>query len=75
MDTMQGFAKALLIVTDDDILGFTALGSQAGELLPVMRLAMSAELPYTKVTDLIIAHPTMNERLDSLLGSMPSCSR
>jgi pyruvate/2-oxoglutarate dehydrogenase complex dihydrolipoamide dehydrogenase (E3) component len=75
IDATRGFAKALLSATDDTILGFTALGPRVGELLPVMQLAMSAGLPYTKVADLVIAHPTMNEGLVSLLGSVPPRSR
>jgi pyruvate/2-oxoglutarate dehydrogenase complex dihydrolipoamide dehydrogenase (E3) component len=75
MNATLGFAKALLSATDDTILGFTALGPRAGELLPVMQLAMSAGLPYTKVSDPIIAHPTMNEGLISLLGCVLPRSR
>lgn len=35
----EGFAKALIEVEGDRILGFTALGPGAGELLPVISLA------------------------------------
>ncbi len=34
---------------DDRILGFTAFGAGVGELLPVVQLAMSANLPYTAI--------------------------
>ncbi|KAK0105450.1 hypothetical protein ONS96_004837 [Cadophora gregata f. sp. sojae] len=40
-----GFAKAL-IANDDTILGFTVLGLGAGELLPVVQLAMKKGLSY-----------------------------
>lgn len=70
MDATQGFAKALIGATDDTILGFTALGPRAGELLPVVQLAMSAGLPYTSLSDLIVTHPTMNEGLVSLFGAV-----
>jgi len=33
--------------TDDRILGFTMVGSEAGEVLAVVQTAMLAELPYT----------------------------
>jgi hypothetical protein len=52
----RGFFKAL-IAEDDRILGFTALGTGAGEYLPVIQLAMASNLPYTAIRDLIIAHP------------------
>jgi len=70
MDATQGFAKALISATDDTILGFTALGPRAGELLPVVQLAMVHGLPYTSLSGLIITHPTMSEGLGSLFESV-----
>ena len=66
----EGFAKALVNADDDTILGFTALGLNAGELLPVVQLAMSARLPYTSIRDLVITHPTMSEGLGYLFSSV-----
>jgi pyruvate/2-oxoglutarate dehydrogenase complex dihydrolipoamide dehydrogenase (E3) component len=66
----RGFLKAL-IDSDDRILGFTGFGTQAGELLPVIQLAMSAKLPYTAVRDLILTHPTINEGLFPLFSAVP----
>ena len=65
-----GFLKAL-IAADDLILGFTALGVGAGELLAPVQLAMSAGLPYTALRDLIVTHPTMSEGLMYLFSSTP----
>ncbi|MDQ2832782.1 MAG: FAD-dependent oxidoreductase [Acidobacteriota bacterium] len=65
-----GFLKAL-IAPDDRILGFTALGVGAGELLAPVQLAMSAGLPYTALRDLIVTHPTMSEGLMYLFSSAP----
>jgi pyruvate/2-oxoglutarate dehydrogenase complex dihydrolipoamide dehydrogenase (E3) component len=66
----QGFLKAL-IDDDDRILGFTALGVGAGELLAPVQLMMSAGLPYTTLRDLIITHPTLTEGLVYLFSSVP----
>ena len=66
-----GFAKAL-IAEDDTILGFTALGAGAGELLPVVQLAMKRGLPYTDISELIITHPTLNEGLVYLFSGVPA---
>jgi pyruvate/2-oxoglutarate dehydrogenase complex dihydrolipoamide dehydrogenase (E3) component len=66
-----GFAKAL-IAEDDTILGFTALGVGAGELLPVVQLAMKRGLPYTDITELVITHPTLNEGLVFLFSGVPT---
>jgi pyruvate/2-oxoglutarate dehydrogenase complex dihydrolipoamide dehydrogenase (E3) component len=66
----EGFLKAL-IGDDDRILGFTALGVSAGELLAPVQLAMSAGLPHTALRDLIITHPTLTEGLVYLFSSVP----
>jgi pyruvate/2-oxoglutarate dehydrogenase complex dihydrolipoamide dehydrogenase (E3) component len=67
----RGFIKAL-ISNDDRILGFTAFGVGVGELLPVVQLAMSANLPYTAIRSLIVTHPTISEGLVTLLSAVPS---
>jgi pyruvate/2-oxoglutarate dehydrogenase complex dihydrolipoamide dehydrogenase (E3) component len=66
----RGFIKAL-ISKDDRILGFTAFGVNVGELLPVVQLAMSANLPYTAIRSLIVTHPTISEGLVTLFTAVP----
>ena len=66
----RGFIKAL-ISDNDRILGFTAFGAGVGELLPVVQLAMSGNLPYTAIRSLIVTHPTISEGLVSLLSGVP----
>lgn len=65
----EGFLKAL-IADDDRILGFSALGIGAGELLAPVQLAMSAGLPYTALRDLVVTHPTLTEGLVYLFSSV-----
>lgn len=72
MDATRGFAKALVSAIDDTILGFTALGPRAGELLPVVTLAMTAGLPYTSIAELIIPHPTVSEGLIMTFSEVPA---
>ena len=66
-----GFLKAL-VASDDCILGFTALGVGAGELLAPVQLVMTAGQPYTAIRDLIVTHPTMTEGLVYLFSSKPT---
>jgi pyruvate/2-oxoglutarate dehydrogenase complex dihydrolipoamide dehydrogenase (E3) component len=66
----RGFIKAL-ISKNDRILGFTAFGVGVGELLPVVQLAMSNNLPYTAIRSLIVTHPTISEGLVTLLTAVP----
>ena len=69
----RGFLKAL-IGADDRILGFTALGVEAGELIAVVQVAMSAGLPYTALRDAVFTHPTIAEGLVALFSAVPKAS-
>jgi pyruvate/2-oxoglutarate dehydrogenase complex dihydrolipoamide dehydrogenase (E3) component len=69
-DEKQGFMKAL-IGADDRILGFTMIGSEAGEVMAAVQTAMLAKLPYPHLRDAVIAHLTMAEGLGPLFASVP----
>jgi pyruvate/2-oxoglutarate dehydrogenase complex dihydrolipoamide dehydrogenase (E3) component len=73
-DEKEGFMKAVVGVSDDRILGFTMVGSEAGEVLAVVQTAMLAGLPYTKLRDAVISHLTMAEGLGFLLATVPARS-
>jgi pyruvate/2-oxoglutarate dehydrogenase complex dihydrolipoamide dehydrogenase (E3) component len=66
----QGFMKAL-IGGDDRILGFVMIGAEAGEVIAVAQTAMLGGLPYQRLRDAVIAHPTMAEGLGPLLSNVP----
>jgi pyruvate/2-oxoglutarate dehydrogenase complex dihydrolipoamide dehydrogenase (E3) component len=67
----QGFMKALVSGSDDRILGFTMIGADAGEVMAAVQTAMLADLPYSRLRDAILAHPTMAEGLGSLFSNVP----
>lgn len=67
----EGFLKALVAADSDRLLGFTALGSGAGELVAVVQTAMLAGLPYTALRDSILIHPTIAEGLTALFATAP----
>lgn len=73
MSESGGFMKAL-VDADDHILGFTMIGSEAGEVMAVVQTAMLAKLPYMALRDAILAHPTMAEGLNALFGNVPARS-
>ncbi len=56
----------------DEIVGFTAFGIEASELMAAVQTAMIGRLPYTVLRDALFAHPTMAEGLSSLLGQVES---
>ena len=72
-DETEGFMKAL-VGSDDRILGFTMIGAEAGEVMAVVQTAMLADLPYSRLRDAVIAHPTMAEGLGPLLSNVPARS-
>ena len=66
----RGFYKALVAVDSDRILGFTAFGPEAGEVVAIVQVAISAGLPYTALRDAILTHPTMAEGLSTLFQKL-----
>jgi len=70
LDETRGFMK-VLIAPDDRILGFTAIGPGTGELLPVIQLAMTANMPYSAVHNIILTHPTLSEGFLNLFNTVP----
>jgi pyruvate/2-oxoglutarate dehydrogenase complex dihydrolipoamide dehydrogenase (E3) component len=67
----RGFMKALVAEDDDRILGFTMFGAQAGEVTAAVQVAMMADLPYPRLRDAVLAHPTMAEGLGALFSNVP----
>jgi pyruvate/2-oxoglutarate dehydrogenase complex dihydrolipoamide dehydrogenase (E3) component len=66
----RGFVKAL-IGPDDHILGFTAFGAGASELMAVAQTAMLGGIRYTVLRDGIWTHPTAAEGLLGLFANPP----
>jgi pyruvate/2-oxoglutarate dehydrogenase complex dihydrolipoamide dehydrogenase (E3) component len=67
----RGFIKMLIESQSDRILGFTAFGVEASELLAAAQTAMLGGLPYTVLRDGIFTHPTIAEGFVFLLGHVP----
>ncbi|TAL76076.1 MAG: mercuric reductase [Burkholderiaceae bacterium] len=71
MSETGGFLKALIAMQNDQILGFTALGAGAGEVIAVVQTAMLAGIPYTVLRDTVLTHPTIAEGLTVLFANEP----
>jgi pyruvate/2-oxoglutarate dehydrogenase complex dihydrolipoamide dehydrogenase (E3) component len=71
----RGFLKALVEVDGDRILGFTAFGVGAAEIMASVQIAMSAGAPYTMLRDAVLTHPTLVEGLIPLFSSSSSIPR
>jgi pyruvate/2-oxoglutarate dehydrogenase complex dihydrolipoamide dehydrogenase (E3) component len=68
----RGFLKALVDTDSDRILGFTAFGVGAGEIMAAVQMVMIAGLPYTALRDAVLTHPTLVEGLILLFSSVSS---
>jgi pyruvate/2-oxoglutarate dehydrogenase complex dihydrolipoamide dehydrogenase (E3) component len=66
----RGFMKILIGKDSDQILGFTAFGIEASELVAAVQTAMVGRLPYTILRDAIFTHPTISEGLVFLLSQV-----
>lgn len=68
MSETRGFMKAVIDADSNQILGFTVLGIEGGEIMSMMEIAMMGKLSYTALRDAIFAHPTLAESLNNLLS-------
>jgi pyruvate/2-oxoglutarate dehydrogenase complex dihydrolipoamide dehydrogenase (E3) component len=69
MDESRGMMKGI-VGPDDQILGFTVLGIEGGELMAAVEMAMLGRLPYTTLRDAVFAHPTLAESLNNLFATL-----
>jgi pyruvate/2-oxoglutarate dehydrogenase complex dihydrolipoamide dehydrogenase (E3) component len=68
----RGFLKMLIAADSDQILGFTAFGAEASELMAAVQVAMIGQMPYTTLRTGIFTHPTAAEGLTTLLSGTPT---
>jgi pyruvate/2-oxoglutarate dehydrogenase complex dihydrolipoamide dehydrogenase (E3) component len=68
----RGLIKMLVESETDRILGFTAFGTEASEMMAAVQTAILGGLPYTILRDAIFAHPTVAEGLVFLLANVPA---
>jgi pyruvate/2-oxoglutarate dehydrogenase complex dihydrolipoamide dehydrogenase (E3) component len=71
----RGFLKALVEIKGQRILGFTAFGVGAAEIMTSVQIAMNAGVPYTTLRDTILTHPTLVEGLGPLFSSPASIQK
>jgi pyruvate/2-oxoglutarate dehydrogenase complex dihydrolipoamide dehydrogenase (E3) component len=64
----RGFMKAIIDADDGQILGAAVLGTEGGEIMTMIQIAMLARLPYTVLAEAIFTHPLLAESLNSLFA-------
>ena len=70
MDESRGFMKAVVDADTKQILGFTIIGIEGGEIMAMVQLAMMGKLPYPLLREAIFAHPTLAEGLNTLFTTL-----
>jgi pyruvate/2-oxoglutarate dehydrogenase complex dihydrolipoamide dehydrogenase (E3) component len=64
----RGFMKAVIDAGSGQILGAAVLGSEGGEIMTAIQVAMLGKLPYTAMADAIFTHPLLAEGLNTLFA-------
>lgn len=62
----RGLMKAVINTKTKKILGAAILGTEGGEIVSVLQMAMEAGMTYEQVRYYIFAHPTYSESLNNL---------
>ncbi|GGF35722.1 mercuric reductase [Echinicola rosea] len=70
VDETRGFFKVLVDPESKKILGATILSLDGGEILATLQMAMVGGVTYDTIATLPIAHPTLAESLNNLMGSI-----
>ncbi|MCJ1291306.1 hypothetical protein MMC34_002849 [Xylographa carneopallida] len=67
-DESRGLMKAVVDGETGEILGYTCLGLEGGELMSVVQMAMMGNVPWQRLRDAVWAHPSLAESLNNLWG-------
>ncbi len=62
----RGFMKAVVDADSGQILGCAVLGSEGGEIMSMLQVAMLGGLSYTAMANAIFTHPLLAEGLNAL---------
>ena len=66
----RGFMKAVVDADTKKILGAAVLGSQGGEIMTALQMAMEGGITYDRIRYCVFAHPTYSEALNNLFLSL-----
>lgn len=65
-----GFVKLVADTRRQTLVGATAVGPYAGEVLSMLTLAVHAEVPITKLKSMIYAYPTFHRAVSAALAEL-----
>jgi pyruvate/2-oxoglutarate dehydrogenase complex dihydrolipoamide dehydrogenase (E3) component len=64
----RGFMKAVIDAGSGQILGCAVLGSEGGEIMTMIQVAMLGKLSYSDMANAIFTHPLLAEGLNTLFA-------
>ena len=67
-DEARGMMKAVIDGDTGEILGFTCLGVEGGEIMSIVEMAIIGKVGYEKLRDAVWAHPALAESLNNIWG-------
>ncbi|MFY0254934.1 mercuric reductase [Chitinophaga sp. 30R24] len=65
-----GFIKALVHEYDDTIVGAAVIGTEGGEIMSVLQMAMLGGITATQIREMVFAHPLYTESLNNLFMTL-----
>jgi pyruvate/2-oxoglutarate dehydrogenase complex dihydrolipoamide dehydrogenase (E3) component len=66
----RGFMKAIVDPDTKQILGATILGSEGGETMTILQMAMAGGITYEQIRYFVFAHPLFAESLNNLFMAL-----
>ncbi|OCK78473.1 FAD/NAD(P)-binding domain-containing protein [Lepidopterella palustris CBS 459.81] len=69
-DETRGMLKAVVDGDSGLILGFSAIGPEAGEMMAVVQMAMAGGIGWEGLREMVWAHPSWAEGLNNLWGTL-----
>ncbi|PWJ58801.1 pyruvate/2-oxoglutarate dehydrogenase complex dihydrolipoamide dehydrogenase (E3) component [Dyadobacter jejuensis] len=66
----RGMMKAIVDADTDLILGASMLGTEGGEVMSVVQMAMMGGLRWQQIAQSMLAHPTFSESLNNLFSQL-----
>jgi len=66
----RGLMKAIIDAKTDQILGAAIIGTEAGEIMSVLQVAMLGKVTATEIRYSVFAHPTYSESLENLFMNL-----
>ncbi len=62
----RGLMKAVVDAESGVILGVAIVGQEGGETMSVLQMAMTADIKWQQIKDMVFAHPLYAESLNNL---------